>query len=669
MKKVSISGTKAAEFTAPLGGIGTGCINMGADGRLVSFDIFEKPYLPDFSFFAVKAENGKELVAAKALGQNEWLEHLRCDSTAFAFPYAEVKYAEPSFPAEITLSAFNPFIPNNDTDSSIPAAFFDFEIKNTSENTLDYSLCAVAENPHKSGKNTFSGDIRTNMKCVSMTVCDKVGQEVNMCIATDAQDISYCEYIFAGSTSDSQKAEIFAKRFAGEKYLESKSYNDAPVSNSTGAIAAHITIAPSESKKIRFIISWFAHQLACDEDSNMQKSYYCRYFSSAQEVATYCFSYWDSFVQSTNILTETLYSSTIPEEVLEAFGKSLVIAKSETIRRNSDGILSPKDRADTRQLMRLGYILPYLFPKLERVQLENELILPEDKAKSLEALKELLKKPRRENRIHIDIILAKVLAVYRAYKLSGDIEWLREIFPYVTKTLDFVWSKFNPAGWDPDKSGKITFDPETAIKHKACADSAFMQNMYLEALYAAREMASTVKSRKKYREYNLVYQNGRNYSADDTASSEILNDKRSEQKEFIPFGYGYALPALIKSYGGDTTDGLELVNRTSGLVCDLSCNHIGFVPKLEYSDSSGTFICYFAVGGAQGFVEVGPDYIQMKLLQGSFKLKRFSLHKIPRKVYYGGRNIGFSVDGNTAVLEGNLPFNTEKDLTVIFDPR
>ena len=49
------------------------------------------------------------------------------------FPVATLAFADPKFPGAVSLRAFNPFIPGNSGDSSIPAACFAVQIANTSE--------------------------------------------------------------------------------------------------------------------------------------------------------------------------------------------------------------------------------------------------------------------------------------------------------------------------------------------------------------------------------------------------------------------------------------------------------------------------------------------------------------------------------------------------------
>ena len=63
------TGKKTTEISFPIGGIGTGSIGLGGDGRLVDWEIYNRPAKGshnDYSHFAVKAEADGKGVQVKA---------------------------------------------------------------------------------------------------------------------------------------------------------------------------------------------------------------------------------------------------------------------------------------------------------------------------------------------------------------------------------------------------------------------------------------------------------------------------------------------------------------------------------------------------------------------------------------------------------------------------
>ena len=64
------TGRKTNEISFPLGGIGTGCIGLAGNGRLIDWEIFNKPNkggFNGFSHFAIKAEAGGRVIDARVL--------------------------------------------------------------------------------------------------------------------------------------------------------------------------------------------------------------------------------------------------------------------------------------------------------------------------------------------------------------------------------------------------------------------------------------------------------------------------------------------------------------------------------------------------------------------------------------------------------------------------
>ena len=59
-------------------------------------------------------------------------------------------------PARITLEAFNPFIPGDEDNSSLPAAFFDWSLTNTADETTDFTVAFSCGNPFRISDGGFS---------------------------------------------------------------------------------------------------------------------------------------------------------------------------------------------------------------------------------------------------------------------------------------------------------------------------------------------------------------------------------------------------------------------------------------------------------------------------------------------------------------------------------
>ena len=881
MKKISYSGKKTNEISFPLGGIGTGCIGLLGNGRLADFEIFGKPNkkcLAGLSFFSVKAEKDGKFIDARILNTDSessrtgfeqyadekdllfngygygpasstlsGVPHFPSSDFSVSFPYAEMNFSYEKFPGKIKMLAFNPFIPLNDSDSSIPAAMFEFEIKNDSSDNIDYTLCGALENPLQNCKNTFDGDIHTNMKCIRLHSYDDIIDDgaldspynaKNLCIATDAEYVSYQEYFFRGTWFD--KLQTFWNDFTQSSFFKNRSYL-VPGEKDPGVISAHFTLAPGQKKNIRFVISWYMRYLsnywlpipkAENEDNesylskNRWRNYYVRFFSSSLECAAYCFAHWDRLNAETKQFTESLYSSTVPNEIIEAVASNLCILKSSTILRHSDGNIIGFEGSHAKagscegncsHVYNYAYALAHLFPKLERGLRESEFLYCMDDDGALD-----FRVPAplgRHSELHfpcVDGQMGAVIKTYREFKLSGDEKWLKKMWPYVKKSIDFTFSSKNCFRWDPDRSGIIRGRQHNTLDTELFSPSSWLQGMYTLALLSASEMAEIVKDKKSAAEYRCIFEkakkylntdlfNGkyffqkidltdksliegypsmgwydssvsvsdyywsdeygeikyqigegsaidqtlaqwhanniglgeiyekdkllsaldtiynlnfkktmrdffnpcRNFCINDEAGVTICTYPENAKKPKIPIpyaeecmnGFEYQAACLMiqsgmvkegldivkairKRYDGEYRNPFSemecgssyvrslasytLINAFSGLGYDLYNESISFNPLIQFSDN-GYFKCFFAAGEAYGTIEIGPKYVEMKILSGEIKLRKFGLFAEPKVVYYGGRKFSFKPYGNTAVFDVSLKCSKEKGITVIFD--
>ena len=64
------TGSKTREISFPLGGIGTGAIGLAGNGRLVDWEIFNRPNkgsVNGFSHFSIKAERAGQVIDSRVL--------------------------------------------------------------------------------------------------------------------------------------------------------------------------------------------------------------------------------------------------------------------------------------------------------------------------------------------------------------------------------------------------------------------------------------------------------------------------------------------------------------------------------------------------------------------------------------------------------------------------
>ncbi len=128
-----------------LGGIGTGNFEIGADGRLTTWQLFntlrdgEVPF-----YFAVKAGATAKLL--QTTGGPDWPRVKQIEMTG-EYPFATLRFRDDDLPVKLELTAFTPFAPLDTQLSSMPLAVFVFRIQNPTAQPQTVSLAALMTNP------------------------------------------------------------------------------------------------------------------------------------------------------------------------------------------------------------------------------------------------------------------------------------------------------------------------------------------------------------------------------------------------------------------------------------------------------------------------------------------------------------------------------------------
>jgi uncharacterized protein (DUF608 family) len=162
-------GAELEKIGMPVGGICSGQLYLGGDGRLWCWDIFNKhvgtgadhyrnpprPASPLDQGFAVRVKAGGKAVV-KALDRNGFPDVSFCGE----YPIATVEYRDPAVPVSVSLEAFSPFVPLNVEESSLPATVLRFTVKNAGAAKVEVELAGWLENAN--GLHSKPGGMRVN---------------------------------------------------------------------------------------------------------------------------------------------------------------------------------------------------------------------------------------------------------------------------------------------------------------------------------------------------------------------------------------------------------------------------------------------------------------------------------------------------------------------------
>jgi uncharacterized protein (DUF608 family) len=687
MSRFTFTGSKRSQISFPLGGIGTGSLGLSGTGRFIDWEIFNRPSkgsLNGFSHFAVKAERDGKVLDARVLhadlpppytgnvlpgvkfkgygfGPERYLlsgvPHFRDCVFTGTFPFAKIEFQDETFPGKVSLNAFNPFIPLNDKDSTIPGAFFEVEIANTGETTLDYTVALSIANPYREGGrlNRFVQEGKISAIRLSQIEMDPADIRYgDMCFAVSGeQDLSWQEYWYRGAWFDN--IGVFWQDFTRPGLLKNRPYPanhyvHDQVNEDAASLAVRIRAAPGANRRIRFVLTWnhpnnyndwHEHEGTRKMDGTFVswKNYYAVLFRDSFESAAYALANWDRLREETLRFRDALFSSALPEEALDAVSANISILKSPTVWRLEDGTIYGWEGVMTDQgscegscthVWNYAYTLPFLFPALERSMREADYRynLREDGGMPFR-LQLPLGSGRSSFRPCLDGQMGGLIKTYREWKILGDTEWLRRLWPSVKKSLEFVWSQENKDRWDPEKSGLITGRQHHTLDMELFGPNSWLEGFYLAALKAAVEMALAVGD-KDAEEYRRLFEKGKAWAdknlfngeyyiqhinlkdkaliesfednatlTGDTVVQAYWNEEAGEMKYQI--AEGCEIDQIIAQWHANLCGLGEIFDKTQVKKALTSIYKYNYKPSLRYhfnpcrvyglNDESGTVIC------------------------------------------------------------------------------
>ena len=139
----------------PIGGLCSGQLYLGGDGKLWYWDVFNKYIFTGFDAVTYVTpripsspiEQGFSLKTSTD-GKVRTLDRDGFSDVSFngEYPFGFIEYADPSCPVTVSLEAFSPFTPLSVDDSCFPATVMRYTLHNTGSTPVDIELTGHLEN-------------------------------------------------------------------------------------------------------------------------------------------------------------------------------------------------------------------------------------------------------------------------------------------------------------------------------------------------------------------------------------------------------------------------------------------------------------------------------------------------------------------------------------------
>lgn len=562
----------------PMGGMGAGMMSLSGQGGLTQVslrhkpDVFHDPRV--FSALCILGDENQPLVLESPVPRHKvfGLPHSgmgsiggssgfpRFESSTFQprFPFAHVGLERADVPLQVTLCGWSPFIPNDADNSSLPAAALEYTFTNRSDQNVEAVYSFHARNIMV--EEAWAGSPKEKRQGVKKVEALPQGFVTSQG-PTEAEpwrkgafsaqilneDITVCPW-FRGQWFDS--VSYLWKTIKKGLPSETKITEEGPA-HPGASIYTAFTLQPGEKKTIRVLLSWYAPEsnLRTGEDSETPdescvpcdfyyKPWYAGRFQSIHELNAYWAEQYDSLRERSLRFSDALQNTSLDPAVVDAVSANLSILKSPTVLRQSDGRLWAWEGCHDEQgscpgtcthVWNYAQAIAHLFPDLERGLRETELF----EAQNHEGVQTFrVPLPIRSgekppyNTPAADGQLGGIMKVHREWKISGDTNWLKKVWPATTRSLDFCI-----AHWDPDQEGVLRKRHHNTYDIDFFSPNGMCSSIYIGALKAAVVMGEALnENTERYRE---LYEKGRIYLEEKLFNGEFFIQEEKWDPEEI----------------------------------------------------------------------------------------------------------------------------------------
>jgi uncharacterized protein (DUF608 family) len=545
-------GDRTTQIAVPIGGIGAGCICLNGYGGLQDFSIANRPAttaLPEgfsssragFAILHVKGstpltklmegpfpvlkifDQGLQGEGYRRGGFEGFPRFNQCFFKG-EFPLAHVELTDPALPLGVKLVAWNPFIPLDDRNSSIPCVVLEYTIHNSSAQKISFELsyhlshlpsdCAEdashSRNAVIPGRGVFLYNVESPNAEAFGTAC--------VVSLAEAPRIKAMWLRSPGWEFDSLSAlwrEVSTGTFtenAGSNEVDKEGRNG-------GSILFSGELAPGQSRTYPIAITWHFPNAylqvggvstpeALSQGSNECRTlpnntpppwrpFYAGVWTDAREIATYLEQNYSSLRARTLAFHQALFSSTLPPYVLDAVSANLAILKSPTVLRLENGDLWGWEgcfpdagccHGACTHVWNYAQAIPHLYPQLERTLRELEYLRSIDERGHV-TFRSALPEGDVKHDFHAasDGQLGGIMKLYRDWQISGDTAWLQKMYPLAKRSLDYCIRT-----WDPEHRGALFEPHHNTYDIEFWGPDGMCTGIYLGALSALSYMAQAL---------------------------------------------------------------------------------------------------------------------------------------------------------------------------------
>ena len=544
----------------PLGGIGAGMVCVEGAGALshVSLrhrpEVFHEPNM--FAALHVKEAGAARVLegpvptwkvfgapgaANGAAGKNYGLPRFRHAEFVARFPFAGVSLRDPALPVAVGLTAWSPFTPPDPDPSSLPVCALEYSLRNTAKTAVNAVLSFHAENFMRMGDDPvgYVEPTAGGFLLRQPPSAEEPWREGAFAAFTldDAAHVD-CGW-FRGGWFDT--LTMLWKDIASGR-TPSRPPHPGGQPSRGASLYVPCRIEPGADHTVRILLAWYVPRsrlsiggldpscCASNEPSGAEfhEPWYAGRFDGIEAVAAAWRADYETLRRTSALFRDCLYETSLPPEVVEAASANLSILKSPTCLRQKDGRFWAWEgccdgngccHGSCTHVWNYAQAVCHLFPSLERTLRETEFLVSQDE-RGHQNFRSALPIAPTNHDFHAasDGQLGGIMKVYREWRVSGDTDWMRSLWPRVKQSLAYCIET-----WDPDREGVLTEPHHNTYDIEFWGPDGMCSSFYLGALRAAALMGGELG--EDVSPYEDLYAKGRWF-----LEHELFNGEYVEQK-------------------------------------------------------------------------------------------------------------------------------------------
>jgi len=569
-------GAYLSRIAFPIGGLGAGMYCIEGTGAFSHMSVRHKPdvYNEPGMFAAIHVKgvtNGAKVLEGAAPdwkkfgrpdsglgsgGTNLGFPRFRTAEFETRFPFGNITLADKDIPLKISVTGWSPFIPGDADNSCLPAGAVEYTFTNPGTKTVESVFSFNTPNfmvpwDQKGAVKKISNGFV--LSCFAPK--DKPFMQGDFAIYTDDNNTVVDHCWFRGGWFD-------PRTITWENVRNGNAIAVEPVDEGAPGASLYVpfTLSPGGKKTIRLMTAWYVPETDLrigedpteDEKNNLSagqcftsdaygdaiadkaymagnyKPWYSKRFKDINDIAGYFSDHYNDLHKRSTLFSDAFYASTLPAEVTEAVAANLTILKSPTTMRQYDGRMwnwegcgdaSGSCHGSCTHVWNYAQAIPHLFPSLERSLRHSEFC----ESQNLEGHQTFrtsipIRPVKHDFYAASDGQLGGIMKVHREWRISGDNEWLKKIFPLVKVSMDYCIRT-----WDPKHKGVVEEPHHNTYDIEFWGPDALCTSFYLGALNAITKMGSFLQ--QDVSTYKELYAKGRQYMETQLYNGEFFHQK------------------------------------------------------------------------------------------------------------------------------------------------